>query len=153
MAMIQVPVSLFKTADFKVWIQIWFFQNFWTFYLGIRENLAVFVHFVHIGTGRQVFPILNFLLTQERSKNCYSWLPELLANLVILLVASNSSVFLNYYLRRKKVIHVLKKKKQTSEKRGEKQSLSPGDESYTLIWAEVHRVKITKLNANQQEDD
>jgi hypothetical protein len=72
---------------------------------------------------------------------------------VILLVASNSSVFLNYYLRRKKVIHVLKKKKQTSEKRGEKQSLSPGDESYTLIWAEVHRVKITKLNANQQEDD
>jgi predicted solute-binding protein len=75
---------------------------------------------------------------------------------VILLVASNSSVFLNYYLRRKKVIHVWEKKtkKKTSEKRGEKNKvLSPGDESYTLLWAEDHRVKITNLNANQQEDN
>lgn len=46
-----------------------------------------------------------------------------------------------------------KKKKNFREKGRKKQSLSPGDESYTLIWAEDHRVKITILNANQQEDN
>jgi hypothetical protein len=72
---------------------------------------------------------------------------------VILLVASNSSVFLNYYLWRKKSYTCLEKKKKKLRKKGrKKQSLNPGDESYTLIWAEDHRVKITNLNANQQED-
>ncbi len=47
----------------------------------------------------------------------------------------------------------MEKKKKIREKGRKKQSLSPGDESYTLIWAEDHRVKITILNANQQEDN
>jgi len=46
-----------------------------------------------------------------------------------------------------------KNKKYFREKRRKKQSLSLGDESYTLISAEDHGVKITNLNANQQEDN
>lgn len=47
-----------------------------------------------------------------------------------------------------------KTKKKKLQRKGEKKKESkPGDESYTSIWAEDHRVKITNLNANQQEDN